>query len=273
MALKQFLSQKLEQRLSPQQIQLMKLLQVPTMELDQRIKQEIEENQALEEGAEIEEEEFGDEQETDDISEDEDFDIADYLSDDADYKTQTSNKGKDDEEKVIPLSGDQTFQERLSEQLYLLDFDKQKFMIAQTIIGNLDESGYLNREVDAIVDDLAFSANLMTDEDEVESVLLEIQELDPAGIGARDLQECLLIQIKRKQDGDITKYTAKKILEEYFEEFTKKHYTKILKKLEISDEDLKDAIAEIVKLNPKPGGSSKEAAGNYQQIIPDFQIV
>ena len=273
MALKQFLSQKLEQRLSPQQIQLMKLLQVPTMELDQRIKQEIEENPALEEGAEIEEEEFGDEQETDDISEDEDFDIADYLSDDADYKTQTSNKGKDDEEKVIPLSGDQTFQERLSEQLYLLDFDKQKFMIAQTIIGNLDESGYLNREVDAIVDDLAFSANLMTDEDEVESVLLEIQELDPAGIGARDLQECLLIQIKRKQDGDITKYTAKKILEEYFEEFTKKHYTKILKKLEISDEDLKDAIAEIVKLNPKPGGSSKEAAGNYQQIIPDFQIV
>ena len=273
MALKQFLSQKLEQRLSPQQIQLMKLLQVPTMELDQRIKQEIEENPALEEGAEIEEEEFGDEQETDDISEDEDFDIADYLSDDADYKTQTSNKGKDDEEKVIPLSGDQTFQERLSEQLYLLDFDKQKFMIAQTIIGNLDESGYLNREVDAIVDDLAFSANLMTDEDEVESVLLEIQELDPAGIGARVLQECLLIQIKRKQDGDITKYTAKKILEEYFEEFTKKHYTKILKKLEISDEDLKDAIAEIVKLNPKPGGSSKEAAGNYQQIIPDFQIV
>ena len=273
MALKQFLSQKLEQRLSPQQIQLMKLLQVPTMELDQRIKQEIEENPALEEGAEIEEEEFGDEQETDDISEDEDFEIADYLSDDADYKTQTSNKGKDDEEKVIPLSGDQTFQERLSEQLYLLDFDKQKFMIAQTIIGNLDESGYLNREVDAIVDDLAFSANLMTDEDEVESVLLEIQELDPAGIGARDLQECLLIQIKRKQDGDITKYTAKKILEEYFEEFTKKHYTKILKKLEISDEDLKDAIAEIVKLNPKPGGSSKEAAGNYQQIIPDFQIV
>ena len=273
MALKQFLSQKLEKRLSPQQIQLMKLLQVPPMELDQRIKQEIEENPALEEGAEIEEEEFGDEQETDDISEDEDFDIADYLSDDADYKTQTSNKGKDDEEKVIPLSGDQTFQERLSEQLYLLDFDKQKFMIAQTIIGNLDESGYLNREVDAIVDDLAFSANLMTDEDEVESVLLEIQELDPAGIGARDLQECLLIQIKRKQDGDITKYTAKKILEEYFEEFTKKHYTKILKKLEISDEDLKDAIAEIVKLNPKPGGSSKEAAGNYQQIIPDFQIV
>ena len=198
MALKQFLSQKLEQRLSPQQIQLMKLLQVPTMELDQRIKQEIEENPALEEGAEIEEEEFGDEQETDDISEDEDFGIADYLSDDADYKTQSSNKGKD---------------------------------------GNLDESGYLNREVDAIVDDLAFSANLMTDEDEVESVLLEIQELDPAGIGARDLQECLLIQIKRKQDGDITKYTAKKILEEYFEEFTKKHYTKILKKLEISDED------------------------------------
>jgi len=273
MALKQYLSQKLEQRLSPQQIQLMKLLQVPTMELDQRIKQEIEENPALEEGVDKEEDEFGDEEEQDEsVKEDEDFDIGDYLSDDADYKTQISNKGKDDEEKVIPLSGDQTFQERLNEQLHLLNFDDKNFTIAATIIGNLDESGYLNREIEAIVDDLAFSANVMATEEEVEEVLHIIQDLDPAGIGARDLRECLLIQINRRQDGDITKYTAKKILEDYFEEFTKKHYTKILKKLEISDEDLKDAIAEIVKLNPKPGGSMKEAAGNYQQIIPDFMI-
>jgi RNA polymerase sigma-54 factor len=271
MALKQHLAHKLEQRLSPQQIQLMKLLQVPTMELDQRIKQEIEENPALEEGADIEEEDFGD-QEDDSISEDEDFDIADYLSDDADYKTHTSNKGKDDDDKVIPLSGDQTFQERLSEQLQLLHLDDHKFIIADTIIGNLDESGYLNREVEAIVDDLAFSANVMTTEEEVEEVLLLIQDFDPAGVGARDLQECLLLQINRKQNGDITKFTAKKILEDYFEEFTKKHYTKILKKLEINDDDLKEAIAEIVKLNPKPGGSMKEAAGNYQQIIPDFAI-
>ncbi|NRA11963.1 MAG: RNA polymerase factor sigma-54 [Crocinitomicaceae bacterium] len=274
MALKQYLSHKLEQRLSPQQIQLMKLLQVPTMELDQRIKQEIEENPALEEGAELEEDDFSEEEEQEEtVKEDEDFDIGDYLSDDADYKTQISNKGKDDDEKGIPLSGELTFQERLTEHLHLLNFDDKKFIIATTIIGNLDESGYLNREVEAIVDDLAFSSNVITSEEEVKEVLMVIQDLDPAGIGARNLQECLLIQINRKQDGDITKYTAKKILEDFFEEFTKKHYTKILKKLEITDEDLKDAIAEIVKLNPKPGGSSKEAARNFQQIIPDFMIV
>lgn len=272
MALKQNLAQKLEQRLSPQQIQLMKLLQVPTMELDQRIKQEIEENPALEEGADKEEDEFGESNEEAEIREDEDFDIGDYLSDDADYKTQISNKGKDDDDKVIPFSGDYTFQERMTEQLHLLDLTDDEFVIATTIIGNLDESGYLNREVEAIVDDLAFSANVMTSEEQVEKVLRVIQDLDPAGVGARDLQECLLLQINRKQDGDITKFTAKKILEDHFEEFTKKHYSKILKKLEIDDDDLKDAIAEIVKLNPKPGGSMKEAAGNFQQIIPDFVI-
>lgn len=271
MALKQTLAQKLEQRLSPQQIQLMKLLQVPTMELDQRIKQEIEENPALEEGADREEEEFEGNEEPE-IREDEDFDIGDYLSDDADYKTRVSNKGKDEEEKVIPLSGDQTFQERMTEQLHLLDLNETQFLIAITIIGNLDESGYLNREIEAIVDDLAFSSNVSTTEEEVEHVLTVIQELDPAGVGARDLQECLLLQIQRKQNGDITKYTALKILEDHFEEFTKKHYSKILKKLEIDDEDLKEAINEIVKLNPKPGGSMKEASGNFQQIIPDFII-
>lgn len=271
MALKQTLAHKLEQRLSPQQIQLMKLLQVPTMELDQRIKQEIEENPALEEGSDREEDEF-EANEEQEIREDEDFDIGDYLSDDADYKTRVSNKGKDEEEKVIPLSGDQTFQERMTEQLHLLDLDETEFMIAVTIIGNLDESGYLNREIEAIVDDLAFSSNVSTNEEQVEHVLSIIQELDPAGVGARDLQECLLLQIQRKQNGDITKYTALKILEDHFEEFTKKHYSKILKKLEIDDEDLKEAINEIVKLNPKPGGSMKEASGNFQQIIPDFII-
>ena len=274
MALKQHLAQKLEQRLSPQQIQLMKLLQVPTMELDQRIKQEIEENPALEEGADQPEEEFeqddyGDEG---DDSRDDEFDISDYLDDDPDYKTRVSNKGRDEEEKVIPLSGEQTFQERLQQQLHLLALSDQEFVIADTIIGNLDESGYLKREVDAIVDDLAFSQNISTTEEEVEKVLELIQDLDPAGLGARSLQECLILQINRRQNGDITRYTAKKILEEHFEEFTKKHYTKLQKKLEIDDEDLKAAIEEIVKLNPKPGGSMKEAARNYQQVIPDFMI-
>ncbi len=273
MALKQYLSAKLEQRLSPQQIQLMKLLQVPTMELEQRIKQEIEENPALEEGLDKDEDEFEEDIDQDETSEEDDFNIEDYLSDDADYKTQVNNTSKDDEEKVIPLSGDQSFQERIMVQMHLLDLDDRDFTIADTIVGNLDESGYLNREMEALVDDLAFSANITATEEEVEKILKMIQELDPAGIGARDLRECLLLQIERKQDGNITRYTAKKILEEYFSEFTKKHYQKILKKLEISDEDLKEAIEEIVKLNPKPGGSMKESGGNYAQIIPDFAIV
>jgi len=275
MALKQFLSTKLEQRLSPQQIQLMKLLQVPTMELEQRIKQEIEENPALEEGAEKDEDDFDESEDIDqdDISDEEDFNIDDYLSDDADYKTHINNTSKDDEEKVIPLSGDQSFQERIIVQMHLLDLDDVAFTIAEMIIGNLDESGYLNRGLESLVDDLAFSTNIMVTESEVEEILYMIQKLDPAGIGARDLRECLLLQINRKQDGNITRYTAKKILEEHFSEFTKKHYQKIIKKLEISDADLKEAIDEIVKLNPKPGGSMKESGGNYPQIIPDFAIV
>jgi RNA polymerase sigma-54 factor len=275
MALKQQLAQRLEQRLSPQQIQLMKLLQVPTMELDQRIKQEIEENPALEEGEDKEEDDFDntDDEFDDDSDSDDDFDLSDYLDDDSsDYKTQANNSSKDDEERVIPLSGEQSFQEKLTEQLHLLDLDDKQFLIADILIGNLDESGYLNRDLEAIVDDLAFSMNVEANEDEVAIILSLIQELDPAGVGARNLQECLLLQIKRKQDGDIVRYTAKKILEDYFDEFTKKHYDKIAKKLEIEDEDLKEAIDEILRLNPKPGGSMRESAKNYQQIIPDFML-
>ncbi len=274
MALKQYLAHKLEQRLSPQQIQLMKLLQVPTMELDQRIKQELEENPALEEGLEENEEDFEEDFDTDADDDSDDFDISDYFEEDsADYKTQANNTSKDDEERVVPLSGEQSFQQSLTEQLHLLDLSDDQFMIADTIIGNLDESGYLNREIEAIVDDLAFSANITTTEKEVEFVLTLVQELDPAGIGARNLRECLLLQITRIHDGDITRFTAKKILEDHFEEFTKKHYDKIQKKLEISDEDLKEAIDEIIRLNPKPGGSMKEAPKNHQQIIPDFVII
>ena len=276
MALKQYLAQKLEQRLSPQQIQLMKLLQVPTMELDQRIKQELEENPALEEGADESEDDFEEDydSDSDDNSDEEEFDLSDYFDDDAaDYKTQANNTSKDDEERVVPLSGEQSFQQSLTEQLHLLDLTDDQFMIADTIIGNLDESGYLNREIEAIVDDLAFSANIIASEKEIEVVLSLVQELDPAGIGARNLRECLLLQISREHDGNITRYTAKKILEDHFEEFTKKHYDKIQKKLEISDEDLKEAIDEIIRLNPKPGGSMKEAPKNHQQIIPDFMII
>ncbi|MFN5981918.1 MAG: RNA polymerase factor sigma-54 [Fluviicola sp.] len=277
MALRQTLSLKLEQRLSPQQIQLIKLLQVPTMELDARIKQELEENPALDEGAEERDEDSSNDEE--DYNENEenefdDFDVSDYFDDDTpDYKTQANNTSKDDEERGVPLSVEASYQDKLLEQLHLLDLDDTQFQIADTIIGNLDESGYLNREIEAIVDDLAFSANISVTEEEVEEVLKVVQELDPAGIAARDLRECLILQINRKQDGNITLFTAKKILENFFEEFTKKHYDKIQKKLEIEDKDLKDAIAAIIRLNPKPGGSLRESAKSIQQIIPDFMIM
>ncbi|MBB79214.1 MAG: RNA polymerase sigma-54 factor [Crocinitomicaceae bacterium] len=273
MALKQIISTKLEQRLSPQQIQLMKLLQVPTLELEQRIKQEIEENPALEEGLEISEDNYGENEEIGEDIDEKEFNVDDYLSDDSDYKTRINNSSKDNDDKAIPLSVDNSFQERLINQIQLLNFTDQEYIIADIIVGNLDESGYLNRSIEALVDDLAFSLNIIVTEQEVLEVLKIIQDLDPAGIGARDLQECLLLQINRKQDGNITRFTAKKILEQYFTEFTKKHYQKILDKLEISDQDLKEAIEEIVKLNPKPGGSTKESRGVYQQIIPDFEIV
>ena len=273
MALKQFLSQKLEQRLSPQQIQLMKLLQVPTMELDQRIKQEIEENPALEEGSDELEDEFDNQDDTEENDTDDEFDLSDYIDDDiADYKTNANNQSKDDEERVIPLSGEQSFQEKLREKLHLLDLNETEFIIADILIGNLDESGYLNRDLEALVDDLAFSMNVITSEQEVKSILGLIQTFDPAGVGARSLQECLLLQIYRKQDGDISRFTAKKILEDFFEEFTKKHYDKIALKLEIEDKDLKDAVNEILRLNPKPGGSLRESAKNQLQITPDFVI-
>ena len=229
MALKQYLALKTEQRLSPQQIQLMKLLQVPTLELDQRIKQELEENPALEEGAD-EEDDFQEESEFEEENEDE-FDLSDYFDEDvADYKTQANNKSKDDEERVIPLSGEQSFQEKLNEQLHLLFLNDKQFIIADLLIGNLDESGYLGREINAIVDDLAFSLNIDSNETEIEEVLFAIQSLDPAGIGARNLRECLLIQINRRQDNSINRARAKIILEDFFEGFTKKHYDKIAKK-------------------------------------------
>lgn len=272
MGLKQNLTLRLDQRLSPQQIQLMKLLQVPTAELEQRIKQEIEENPALEDQTE----------ETDDLSEDNDnddfddddsdeFDLSDYFDDDvADYKTQANNQAKDEEERVIPITGEPSFQDKLIEQLYLVDLTEDEFVIADVIIGNLDDSGYLNRSLEALMDDLAFTYSLTVTEAQIERVLLAIQELDPAGIGARTLQECLMIQSARRQDKSAIKKTALAILSHHFEEFTKKHYDKISKRLNLDDASLKEAIDEILKLNPKPGGSMKGADRNYQQVIPDF---
>lgn len=274
MALRQSLQHKLLQKLSPQQIQLMKLLQVPTVELEQRIKQEIEENPALEEGAEEfdQDRDREEEWETDVDDSREDFDVSDYLDDDTpDYKLSVRNHGADNDEKAIPLAGGQSFQDLLISQIGLRVRDEKMREITHTIIGNLDESGYLRREIENMMDDLAFSQNIMTTEEEILEGLRIVQDLEPAGVGARDLRECLMLQLERKVPTVAIK-TAEAILENCFEEFTKKHYKKILKKLEIEEDDLRNAINEIVKLNPKPGGAALQSNKTMQQIIPDFII-
>lgn len=274
--LKQNLQQKLLQKLSPQQIQLMKLLQVPTVELEQRIKEEMEVNPALEEGKDEEDEEMEerDEYEEDESGDDDDddFDISDYLSDDEtpEYKLTAKNQGADVEEKDIPLGSGRSFQEVLTRQLGLRDIDQRKVDLAENLIGNLDDSGYLRRDIPSIVNDLAFTQNIMTTEEELEEVLKIIQDFDPAGVGARSLQECLLIQIKRLKRNDESVKLARIILSDFFTEFTKKHYSKITNRLEIDDEQLKAAIAEIIKLNPKPGNSLKDSIRTIQHVIPDF---
>jgi len=282
MALKQSLSHKMLQKLSPQQIQLMKLLQVPTIELEQRIKQEIEENPALEDQTDDDYDD-GENQEDDLVNKDDewesdvddkrdDFNVNDYIDDDTpDYKLSVKNTGPDSDEKVVPLAGGQSFQDMLEDQISMRIMDDKQLDLAYQLIGNLDEAGYLYRELSNIVDDLAFSANIMTTEEELLEVLEMIQELDPPGVGARDLQECLLLQLKRKKP-TVSIITAQAILKECFDEFTKKHYDKILKKFDIEEEDLKNAIVEIVKLNPKPGNSAVETGKGMQQVIPDFTI-
>lgn len=273
--LHQSLQQKLQQKLSPQQIQLMKLLQVPTLELEQRIKDEIEDNPALEEGREKAEDDFQQDDYGDDLSDSrDDFNIDDYLDSDSSYKTYSGGSGSSEEDDYqVPLSGGETFQENLLKQVALRLRDK-KLIIAENIIGNLDDAGYLRRELINMCDDLAFKFNIMAEEEEIEEVLLEVQQLEPAGIAARDLQECLLLQLERKlmvADDDREELEdAIEVIEKQFDEFTKKHYSKIIDRLEMSEDRLKAAIDEITRLNPKPAGAIKESAAPVQHIIPDF---
>ena len=284
--LKQRLQQKLLQRLSPQQIQLMKLIQLPAIALEQRIKEEMEENPALEEGPE--EDDFLNESEkTDDDSDfdqddevseitvkDNNFDIGDYIDEDdiPSYKLNANNFSADDTRKEMPMSSGTSFQEYLISQLGLHIFDNHHYNIGLHIIGNLDESGYLQRDAEAMVNDLAFSQNIMVTADEILSVLKIIQEFDPPGVGARDLRECLLLQLQRKDATNPLIAKAIIIITECFDEFTKKHYPKILKKLDIPESELKEIINEIIKLNPKPGDSMSETSKINQYIIPDFII-
>jgi RNA polymerase sigma-54 factor len=275
--LKQSLQQKLLQKLSPQQIQLMKLLQVPTIALEQRIKEELESNPALDEG--IENETDSDQEDyNEDYNEEnqrDDFDLSEYISDDEvpSYKTSIRNSGPDDDDKSIPISMGKSFHEVLNTQLGLLKLSEKEKVVAEHLIGNLDDAGYLRRNITSIIDDLAFYQNILTTEQELENLLLAVQGMEPAGVGARDLQECLLIQIKRKNRSDLNIYLAEKIIEKTFEEFTKKHYQKIIKKFDVTEDELRLALDEILKLNPKPGGSMNETQRISQAVVPDFNLI
>ena len=287
------------QKLSPQQIQLMKLLQVPTANLEQRIKEELEENPALEEGEERDvieeiakgsEEEFGEDNyldgEASDEFREETFELDDYINDyieddPSSYKLKSNNYSADEEEKAVPIAVQNTFHEYLEQQLGLLEFeDEREAAIAIQIVGSIDDDGYLRREPIAIIDDLMFAQNIIATEEEVNCLLKKIQRFDPPGVGARDLQECLLLQLKNKYDND--KSTASKIfldlairiVKNHFNEFTKKHYTKLQRHLSISEERLKETIDEILKLNPKPAsGHTGGNSATTQYILPDFIIL
>jgi RNA polymerase sigma-54 factor len=285
------LNQSLQQKLSPQQIQFIKLLQVPTAELEQRIEEELEINPVLEEGEQEGEKEqdeepeqepeqdFNDQVDSPEIPEqkeagtkDEEVDIKDYLRDDdySGYKMQGDGDDEDDREMPIPMAS--SLHETLMTQLGFLGLNERQFTIGKQLVGSIEGDGYIRRELEAIVNDLAFSQGMETTLEEVEEVLRKIQSFDPAGIAARNLQECLLLQLERMDDGqDVDVIVAKRILLECYEEFTKKHYSKILKKLDLDDEDyIKDAIELIVRLNPKPGGETVSGMVKNQYVIPDF---
>ncbi|MBC8487828.1 MAG: RNA polymerase factor sigma-54 [Bacteroidetes bacterium] len=289
--LHQRLQQKLLQKLSPQQILLMKLLQIPTIALEQRIKQEIEENPALDEPDEADEADEKEQDFEDPIKDDEsegeneeefeskdskeEFDLDDYISDDDDipsYKLSANNTSADDERREIPFVSGTSFHDLLLSQLGLHSLDERQNEIAAYIIGNLDDSGYLNRDINAMVDDLTFTQNIQSTKEELLELLSLIQEFDPSGVGAQNLKQCLLIQLRKKENTSKATEIAILIMERYFNEFTKKHFEKILQKAKITEQDLKDAIDEILKLNPKPGNSLGETSKTNHYILPDFII-
>jgi RNA polymerase sigma-54 factor len=279
--LKQQLNFKLSQKLSPQQIQLMKLIQLPTQAFEQRISQEIEENPALEGGKE-------DSNEFDDDFSNEEFDndsvegnevieteinIDEYLSDDEtpNYKLSANNYSPDDEEKQIPYASGTSFNQYLLQQLNTYHFNEEEKEIAHFLVGSVDEGGYIRRDILDIVDDLAFTQNIFTSEEKVVEIIKIVQNLDPAGVGAKNLQECLLIQLKRKNSTEATSL-AIKLIEDSFDQFSKKHYNKILSKHSVTEDHLRAAIHEIEILNPKPGGSYAGNTKIIEHVVPDFTI-
>lgn len=275
--------QKLQQNLSPQQIQLMQLIQVPTMELATRIKEEIETNPALEFDDDDDEnlnddidtfdDEQGDDEHYDPLSDFDDY-LNDDDEDDAAYKRYANNSSPDDEHYETPVSNETSFQDSLLEQLAFRKLDSRKQKIGEYIIGNIDDSGYLARPVSGISDDLIFNQNIDADEDEIREVLDVIKEFDPAGVGAENLQDCLLIQLQRLENEDVDGdyETAVNIIRNYYPDFTQKHYDKIMAKGGIGEDELKRALGQILKLNPKPGGTLSAPSHNANYVIPDFSV-
>jgi len=270
----------------PQQIQLMKLLQVPTANLEDRIKEELEENPALELGedgltTETDDLEQGDYDQPEDAEAgdeiDEDYDtleISDYDTDDeiAEYRLRDDNYPEMDDKQVMPYKAETNFHDLLVTQLGMLELDERRMKIAEQVAGSIDDDGYLRRETASIVDDLAFRQNVITNEVEVEELLKQIQQFDPAGVGARNLQECLLLQLQRQRAEGKDVDQAYKIIQQYFDEFTKKHFEKIQRGLGIDDDRLKEVMGQILKLNPKPGGNLSELNKAENFVIPDFFI-
>jgi RNA polymerase sigma-54 factor len=280
--LKQFLNLKISQKLSPQQIQLMKLIQLPTQAFEQRLLEEMNENPALESGKEeddYEKDEF-DTEEYDDYEDSEadrmdaeDINIDEYLNSDdtPDYKTQANNYSDDDETKETPFAAAISFHQDLINQLNTFILNDEERDIAEFLVGSIDDTGYIRRSTPDLVDDMAFTQGLYTTEKQVETILNIIHELEPTGVGARDLQECLLLQLKHKTPTESVDL-ATAIIDQHFDAFVRKHYDKLIQKFGISNEQLKNAIHEIERLNPKPGGSFTGNNKITENIVPDFAI-
>ncbi|HLS11958.1 MAG TPA: RNA polymerase factor sigma-54 [Flavobacteriaceae bacterium] len=274
--LKQELRLKLSQKLSPQQIQLMKLIQLPTLAFEQRVQQELEENPLLESGKEKEqiEEDLANEYEDDGTEVIEtDINVDDYLSDDEtpSYKLSSNNYSPDDEEKQIPYASGQSFTQYLLTQLRTYRLDDEEYAIAEFLVGSIDGSGYLRRDLEDILDDLAFTQNIYTELPTIERILETVQTLDPAGVGARDLRESLLLQLDRKEKTDSVQL-ATTILKKHFDAFSKKHYSQLKRTLKIDTDTLRKGVQEIEQLNPKPGGSYSGNTRIIEHVIPDFTI-
>ncbi len=271
------LQQKLLQKLSPQQIQVIKLLELPTLQLEQRIKKELEENPVLEienDNFESTDEEYsGEDLKSNEDKDNEEFSVADYLNEEdyPSYRHNTQNTSKGEKVNEIPFSDGTSFHEYLQDQIRMVALNQYEMALAEHIIGSIDEDGYLRRDLESIVDDLAFAQNIKTNETDLIRILKIVQDLDPPGVGARNLRECLRLQISRKENQSELVKLAGQILRDSFEEFTRKHFDKIQRKFGVDDETLKDAVEEILKLNPRPGSSySNNINRTSQTIIPDF---